>query len=156
MGYAYLGNSTSTDKLIINDKTPNKRDQSIIFIRPNTNAFYTRVSFLCKEVFPVENGDSFPSSSDYRIFGPRKLIEPSNSFLFRSSLFLSLTEHLSVLQREIEVYEWWHRKEEDRKMAKRENRRRSCTATSVIDSASQFTDGFTITIKLCSRGKLYS
>lgn len=27
---------------------------------------------------------------------------------------------------------------------------------SVIDSTGQFTDGFTITIKLCSRGKLYS
>jgi len=28
--------------------------------------------------------------------------------------------------------------------------------TAVIDSTGQFTDGFTITIKLCSRGKLYS
>lgn len=31
-----------------------------------------------------------------------------------------------------------------------------CTGFAVIDSVGQFTDGFTITIKLCSRGKLYS
>lgn len=28
--------------------------------------------------------------------------------------------------------------------------------TAIIDSVGQFTDGFTITIKLCSSGKLYS
>jgi len=33
---------------------------------------------------------------------------------------------------------------------------RGCTRAAVIDSAGQFTDGFTITIKLCPRGKLYS
>lgn len=32
----------------------------------------------------------------------------------------------------------------------------SRTGSAVIDSVGQFTDGFTITIKLCSRGKLYS
>jgi len=38
----------------------------------------------------------------------------------------------------------------------RESRTELYRRTAVIDSAGQFTDGFTITIKLCSRGKLYS